>query len=181
MTTLPAATARDAFHMFSLLVPTDATTSSSLPGWIASQQSLVILLAGGLLASFAVRLVVGAQVLLLAHSPMQDATSSPWLSNGAERGEEDAWSGQESSYLNPHDDDAASPSNSLASSSPSEPMDALDGLSFGTSSSHSFSPTHLLTYRLSAFLHLPSPHARPLCRGNRPHLTCAPHYLITSS
>lgn len=170
MTRLPAATTRDAFHMFSLS-PTDATTSSSLPGWTASQQSVVIarvLLAGGLLASFAVRLVVGAQVLLLAHSPMQDATSSPWLSNGAEGGEDDAWSDQESYYLSPHDDDAASPSHSLASSSLPELMDALDGLSFGRSSSHFSSPHH----GLSAFLHLPrtnqsSAHAGPLCRGNR--------------
>jgi hypothetical protein len=127
--------------MFSLS-PADATTSSSLPGWIASQQSVVIakvLLAGGLLASFAVRLVVGAQVLLLAHSPMQDATSSPRLSSGAEGGEEEAWSVQESYYLSPQDDDATSSSHS-PSSSLSEPMDALDGLSFGRSSSHFFSP-----------------------------------------
>ena len=81
-------------------------------------------------------------MLLLAHSPMQDATTSPWLSNGAEGGEEDAWLDQESSYLSPHDDDVTSPSHSLASSSPSEPMDVLDGLSFGRSSSYLFIPLH---------------------------------------
>ena len=112
-------------------------------------------------------------MLLLAHSPMQDATTSPGLSNGAEGGEEDAWSDQESSYLSPQDDDVASPSHSLASSSLQGLMDALDGLSFGRSSSYLFPPlptssrlfsplltcSHLFspvpTYRLSALLYLP--------------------------
>jgi len=61
---------------------------------------------------------------------MHDSTTSPWLSNGAEGGEEDAWSDQESYYLSPDDDGAASPSYSLASASPPEPMDALDNMSF---------------------------------------------------
>ena len=148
MTRLPAATARDAFHMFSL----SQARPLSLPGWIASQQSVVIarvLLAGGLLGLFGgrspsasprlaprsslTRSLVHSFTRSLAHSPMQDATSSPWLSNGAEGGEEDAWSNQESDYLSPHDDDADSLSHSLTSSSLPEPMDVLDGLSFGTS------------------------------------------------
>jgi hypothetical protein len=100
---------------------------------------------------------------------MQDATSSPWLSNGAERGEDDAWSDRESSYLSPHDDDAASSSHSLASSSPPEPMDALDGLSFGT-----FSP------ELKTRLYLPR--TNPVLMQDlsaEVTVTCAPHYLIT--
>src|SRR5258706_4950182 len=51
MTRLPAATTRDAFHMSSL----SQARTLSLPGWIASQQSVVIarvLLAGGLLGLF---------------------------------------------------------------------------------------------------------------------------------
>ena len=98
----------------------------------------------------------------LAHSPMQDATSSPWLSNGAEGGEEDAWSDQEY-YLSPHDDDADSLSQSLASSSLPEPMDALDGLSFGTSLfSSPYSPPYSPPYShlnpLSTHSHLTSSH-----------------------
>jgi hypothetical protein len=94
--------------------------------------------------------------------------SSPGLSNGAERGEDDAWSDRESSYLSPHDDDAASSSHSLASSSPPEPMDALDGLSFGT-----FSPELKTRYL---------PRTNPVLMQDlsaEVTATCAPHYLIT--
>ncbi len=56
------------------------------------------------------------------------------------------WSDQESYYLSPHDDDADSLSHSLASSSLSESMDALDGLSFGTSFS---TYSHLTSSHLS--------------------------------
>ena len=111
----------------------------------------------------------------------EDATSSPWLSNGAEGGEEDVRSDPESSYLSPqspHDDDVASPSHSLASSSPPEPMDALDGLSFGTSSSRPAAHTlprltplprypRYPRYPLPVTPNQSSSHARSLCKGNR--------------
>lgn len=101
----------------------------------------------------------------LAHAPMQDATSP-------QGGEESAWSDQESSYLSP-DDNAASPSQSLASSSP-EPMDALDGLSFGTSSPE-------LTTRLSVFLYLPRTNL-VLMQDLSAEVSaaCAPSHLILS-
>ena len=88
---------------------------------------------------------------------MQAATSSPWLSNGAEGGEDDAWSDRESYLSSPHDDDdTASSSHFLASSSLPEPMDTLDGLSFGTSSSqlaqHTPDLLYLLQFSCKTFL-----------------------------